>query len=160
MACSSTTSRPSTCSAASCATTTTPVVNFHQQALKARLALHTAILAAHSKLSKGQPAITKECHARLLAEHRAAKTHKGVPAAVRFFVILAHSFNAKFGSYAATPTFRQPNALLHPLPENLKVRRADAMEVLRSVAEHGDARMCLYLDPPYSVAFSLHQVSG
>lgn len=111
-----------------------------------RMALHASIMAMHKRLCKNNaPVISKVCHRRLLNEHVAATRHVGVPAAVRFYLILAYSFSGKFGSWATKPSFR----LLHVLPSNISVHLADAMKVLRSVVDDRDSSVCMYLDPPY-----------
>ena len=121
------------------------VVNFHQHALKKRVALHAAIVAL--SCSEGTTDMDKEKYDRLMAEHRASR-HRGLSAAARFYLLAAYSYNGKFGSFAAKP-FRQPLGLLHELPKNLSVQVGDALQVLERGEIVGESTTCLYLDPPY-----------
>lgn len=125
------------------------LVNFHQQALLDRAALHSTIIAMHTKLCGGKPFLSFECVKHLAAHVAGPRGNRGggMAAAARFYIVTAYSFNGKFGSYAAKP-FRYPNGLLHALPQNMEVRQGDAMHVLKAV-KAGKHKLCLYLDPPY-----------
>jgi len=69
------------------------------------------------------------------------------------YVILYHSFNGKFGSYAKRKPFtgktlEQLNKLRLP---NLKVKEADCFDVLQNLPPN--RKICLYLDPPYIMKY-------
>ena len=134
------------------------VVNYHHQALKKRVNLHDAILSLHADLlAIDDTGMSKEKYVKLLVEHRGRTArHKGLKAAARFYLLTAYSFNGKFGSYAAKPSFSSPPGLLRELPKNIEVHLGDALQILASGIEHSilpsnnnDPRLCLYLDPPY-----------
>lgn len=131
------------------------VVNFHQQALKDRVALHASIMAAHKRACEGGLTLTLERFKRLLNTHRVAVRRggdrvTGQAAATRFYLLTAYSFNGKFGSYAAKHALKVPTGLLHDLPTNIQVRLGDALEVLQSIVARKQSKgTCLYLDPPY-----------
>lgn len=129
------------------------VVNFHQQALRDRLALHAGIMAAHVRLC-GKTVMSKDTHKRLLQQHFAARQHRGMADAVRFYLLMAYSFSGKFGTFAVKLTFRRINGILHSLPKNIQVRHGDATQVIASLLAETrtGAHVCMYLDPPYYIS--------
>ena len=132
------------------------IVNFHREALRDRMGLHRAVMAAHARLCGGEggaPTLTKEQYTALYARHQAAARRGrqiGRAAAVRFYLLMAYSYSGKIGSFASKESFRKPWGLLQELPRNVEVRRGDALSVLDGLIARGpDKSALVYMDPPY-----------